>query len=393
MNYTQKILVGFVILCLSTQFTMAQINFAKGDWETIRQKAKKENKHIMVDAYTTWCGPCKWMSANVFTDPEVGKFFNAKYVSYKLDMEKGEGLDFASTYGIRAYPTIVYFSPNGEMVHKTVGAVEGEAFIAYGTDALDPSKQLYTLQKKYEAGNNEPTFLRNFALALQAAYEEDLVGEVANKYLASQSKDKWIEEENWEFIQQFTDSPDSEPFKYVMENEAKFREKHGDDGVDDLINRLVGNEMMKVIESQDEEALEAYKAKLKKTTPEDADAQIARLEYAFYSQNEEKSFKYAKIYLDKYAENWDELNQAAWTYFETTDDVTILNASLKWAEKSVEMDKNWYNTDTQANLLHKLGRHKEALKIAEESLKIGNEAGEDTTDTKKLVAKIKNALK
>ncbi|HLU87988.1 MAG TPA: thioredoxin family protein, partial [Taishania sp.] len=51
--------------------TIAQnksIQFEEGDWNSIVAKAQSANKPIFVDAYAVWCGPCKWMSATVFTN-------------------------------------------------------------------------------------------------------------------------------------------------------------------------------------------------------------------------------------------------------------------------------------------------------------------------------------
>ncbi|GAH00631.1 unnamed protein product, partial [marine sediment metagenome] len=67
------------------------INFNVHSFEEAIKTAKAENKLIFVDAYTTWCGPCKWMSKNVFTEGKVGDYFNESFVNVKIDMEKGEG--------------------------------------------------------------------------------------------------------------------------------------------------------------------------------------------------------------------------------------------------------------------------------------------------------------
>ena len=53
-------------------------------WQAVKEKAKKENKYIFVDAFTTWCGPCKYMAANIFPLEEAGAFFNDKYVNVKV---------------------------------------------------------------------------------------------------------------------------------------------------------------------------------------------------------------------------------------------------------------------------------------------------------------------
>lgn len=387
----QKILIFFFMLYLSLQLSFAQIQFSEGKWADIKEKARIENKHIVVDAYTTWCGPCKWMAANVFTDKAVGEFFNANFVAYKLDMEKGEGIGFAETYSIRAFPTIVYFDPSGEIVHKTVGAVEGEMFILQGKDALNPDKQLFTLKKKYEQGAQSPEFLRNYALSLQSAYED--AGEVAKKYLSTQKEEDLLSEENWEFIQNFSEGVSSEPFKFVMQHQEQFSEKFGEEEVSMFIARVMEDKMYEIIEQGDEELLKEYVKTLQTELPEQADMLVAKLEFLFYSRDPEKAFPYAKKYLDNYAQDWSELNEAAWGYYETIEDKAMLEAAVGWAEKSIQIEKNWYNTDTKAALLHKLGRNKEARKAAEESIEIGKALGEDTKSTEDLLEKIKKAKK
>ena len=46
---------------------------------------------IFLDAYASWCGPCKMLQKNVFTKKAVGDFYNSKFINVKMDMEKGEG--------------------------------------------------------------------------------------------------------------------------------------------------------------------------------------------------------------------------------------------------------------------------------------------------------------
>jgi hypothetical protein len=66
-----------------------------------------------------------------------------------------------------------------------------------------------------------------------------------------------------------------------------------------------------------------------------------------------------------------------------------LPTALKWAEKSVKLDKNWQNLDTKANLHFVLGNKKAALADAKEAVKMANEIGDDASDTEALIQKIK----
>ena len=76
-------------MCFISTAVQAQgIVFEEGQWADILKKAADQNKPIFVDAYTTWCGPCKWMAKNTFTDEKVGAYFTENYLAYKMDMEK-----------------------------------------------------------------------------------------------------------------------------------------------------------------------------------------------------------------------------------------------------------------------------------------------------------------
>ena len=85
------------------------------------QTAKQENKLIFLDAYASWCGPCKLLKRNVFPQSEVGDYFNEHFVSVAIDMEKGIGPKLAQQYRITAYPTLFFLDGNGNIVQKAMG--------------------------------------------------------------------------------------------------------------------------------------------------------------------------------------------------------------------------------------------------------------------------------
>lgn len=128
-----KISIAIFLIVLATSTTYAQeegIKFFNGSWNELKEKAKKENKPFFVDIYAVWCGPCKWMSKNTFTNRQVGDYANQNYIAYKLDGEKGEGPTVAREYKLEAYPTILFFNPEGKLVGKQVGAQDPESFIS-----------------------------------------------------------------------------------------------------------------------------------------------------------------------------------------------------------------------------------------------------------------------
>ena len=58
------------------------VKFVHEDFEKALAQAKAENKILFMDAYTTWCGPCKLMTKNTFPDSSVATLYNKNFISY-----------------------------------------------------------------------------------------------------------------------------------------------------------------------------------------------------------------------------------------------------------------------------------------------------------------------
>lgn len=93
-------------------------------------KAKKENKLLFIDCYTTWCGPCKKMAEEVFTVTVVKQYFDKNFINLKIDMEKGEGVELAKQFKIKGFPTFLLVNGDGEIVFTSVGSMDAEEFLA-----------------------------------------------------------------------------------------------------------------------------------------------------------------------------------------------------------------------------------------------------------------------
>ncbi|TVY45999.1 Thioredoxin [Lachnellula occidentalis] len=79
------------------------------------QSAITDNKIVVLDAFATWCGPCKVIAPKVVEFST--QFPNVHFV--KIDVD--EVPDVAQELGIRAMPTFVIFK-NGEKEAEVVGA-------------------------------------------------------------------------------------------------------------------------------------------------------------------------------------------------------------------------------------------------------------------------------
>ena len=112
------------------------IQFFTGTWQQALDKAKKENKYIFLDAYASWCGPCKMMKNKTFSDKAVGDFYNKNFICIAIDMEKGEGSALAKKYAVEAYPTLIYFKPDGKLIGKAMGFRKSKEFLEIGEQVI-----------------------------------------------------------------------------------------------------------------------------------------------------------------------------------------------------------------------------------------------------------------
>ena len=85
-------------------------------------QAKKESKLVFVDFYTDWCLPCKLMEKDVFMNKELGAFFNKNFINFKVDAEKGNGVNLAQIFSIKAYPTLLFLNEKGQVLERKEGA-------------------------------------------------------------------------------------------------------------------------------------------------------------------------------------------------------------------------------------------------------------------------------
>jgi thioredoxin 1 len=93
-------------------------------------KAKAENKPIFFDAYASWCGPCKYMDAYIFTRPDIGDFFNNNFICVRMDMEKGEGPELKKRYtSVDGYPSFLFLGSDGNVIKTLLGSRSGNILI------------------------------------------------------------------------------------------------------------------------------------------------------------------------------------------------------------------------------------------------------------------------
>ncbi|SFH19969.1 thioredoxin family protein [Pedobacter insulae] len=112
------------------------IAFIKNDYVTALKKAKAEGKYLFVDAYASWCGPCKQLKQTTFNHSPTADFFNKSFVNLSVDMERGQGPGLASKWRVEEYPTLLIIDMNGKILSRAIGYLNADQLTAFGKQGL-----------------------------------------------------------------------------------------------------------------------------------------------------------------------------------------------------------------------------------------------------------------
>ena len=233
-----------MLLLNVTAISAQGIDFFHGTWEEAKSKAKESGKLIFVDAYTTWCGPCQRMAREIFPLPEIGSYYNANFINYKLDMEKGEGPAFARQYKVSAYPTFVFVDGDGTMIFNRVGGSDSKGFLLMGNTAMQKFDRSPQFAEKYEKGDRSPELILDYIKALNASGKSSL--KVANEYLSSQKNNN--SELHYKIIFESAVTSDSRPFTTLVQNEKAISKIVGQDAFNKKMYAALVNSVNKGIE-------------------------------------------------------------------------------------------------------------------------------------------------
>jgi len=385
-------------ICAQNNYNLKGIKFEQDlDWQQIKDKAQKYNKYIFVDCYATWCGPCKKMDKDVYPNEQVGRAFNDKFLSVKVQMDSSKNdsqnikmlypaaREIEEKYNVTGLPTYLFFSPEGVALHKAMGSKSTDELIALANDAINPDKQLYTLIRNFRLGKLSHSNMPTLAIILKQLGEDSLAREIATyyiqAYLYTLNNDSLCKKENLEFFHAFERIITSKDriFKLYVEQSEKI----------DAIMETNGYSKFRIISTITSEDIQPFvkDAAEKKTTPnwERIRATINNKynnDYAITATSSAKQRWYIEkkdwqnytdslmeLWMRKsgefYTYSWMYLNDIAWKVCVYSNNKKKLKAGLEWINIAISKNttSNIAMLDTKAQLKYKLGHKKKAIEL------------------------------
>lgn len=343
--------------------------------DAVLEKSQKEGKMIFMDCYTHWCGPCKYLSANIFTLKSVGDYFNEHFVNVKFDMESVEGKKIATKYGVRAYPTLLFLNSKGEVEHTSIGCGGEQHLLMLGKTALDPTKNLKAMKNKLNAGDRSAETILNYLSANNYATDKD---KLLKEYFKNKTKADRLTEDSWRLYNFYDNSTNSDQFKFFIKNRSEYSKKFGEKEVKNKFKGLLYANMRDSVKYH---SLQKIDPKL--FAEHKAGMEFQKATYTFNSDKKKitswlKMLETAHNYFKLEGADAMEINDLCWKIYEnykTFDDIKALQLAKEWSYKSLQQKPDDIQImDTYAHILFDLGQVDEAIRYEEAALKKAVEA-------------------
>lgn len=396
MKYIFTVLVAAITLSAAAQDR--SIQFRDLTWKEAQKASKKEKKPIFMDAYAVWCGPCKWMSANMFTHNEIADFYNENYICVKFDMEKGEGKDLAKKYNVRGYPTLIYTDHKGELLYITVGASQNPTdYVKMGQRAMDSKANMPYYRKNYTKNKEDAKFMREYFSLMNSA--NLLNDDELNEYFASVTDNDLTSANNWKIILNNVDKSNIPVFKRVLKNYDAFEAIYADT-IELYVNYVYSGELRSAFyKAKTDEEITRYNELKSEILNSDFKGR-KRLEYDInsYEYRARKEWdNYFNYQMDNLQEfgwnNANSLNSIAWDCYEISENISHLEAALVWTERAIDLDsESPHIWDTYAHLFYKLHDYEKAIETEKIALDMAKEQGLDVKDYESAIKKFKDSI-
>jgi tetratricopeptide (TPR) repeat protein len=127
---------------------------------------------VLIDFYTDWCRWCDTLDATTYSDTKVSEFVQGNVIPYKIDAEKGEGVELAKKYGVKAYPTVLLIKADGEEIDRLLGYMPPDKFLQTLGDYLKGVNTVGAL--KAELAKNPNNASTQYQMATKYAMQGDL---------------------------------------------------------------------------------------------------------------------------------------------------------------------------------------------------------------------------
>ena len=325
------------------------------------------------------------MAKNVFTQSEVGDFFNSNFINLKLDMEKADGRTFGAQYPVSAYPTLFFLDSQGNILKKITGGQQAEALINHGQVAIKSYDKTEAFEKLYNEGQRDYELMVSYVKELNKVDKPS--AKIANEYI--KSNPDISKSEKAAFLMQAVTESDSKLYDQLIELKAEAIKGGSEEEFVSVVTSATMKTVSKAVEYDYKDLVDEAIVQYEKADIGDKKRFKSEAYLNYYSEaGEYASWKeLSKSYLKKYGKKNPELYRGH---------LSTLMAEFNYQDDSTTYAKEIYkelikkddSTDTYnqyIQFLAKANQKAEAVKVVKEAMKKAKSRDEDISNFEKML--------
>lgn len=216
-----------ILLCLFSLNSFAQkggIAFRPEPIDQVFAAARKANKPVFVEIYSPTCHICQSFMPTL-ADSRVGKFYNSKYVSTKVDLMSKETqawLTKRKLY-VPSLPLFLYFDPQQNLMHMVMSNNSADEVIRHGTQALDPIGRSLNFRQRFANGDRSPNFLIDYAMFGKVTTDTLANLKAMEEYARQQPANQLASQTNWLVLQKLVMDMDNPLAQNLINNLRQYK--------------------------------------------------------------------------------------------------------------------------------------------------------------------------
>ena len=218
----------------------AGIQFRASSIESVFQEARRSAKPVFVEIYSPTCHTCQSFMPTL-ADSRVGKFYNAKFISTKLDIALPATKAFLDSRHlfVPSLPLFLYFDPQQNLIHFAMSNNSTDEVIRHGTNALNPQARSQTMKARYQQGERSSNFLIDYAMLSRIT--RDTVANIAamNEYTRQQSPATFTNQTNWLALQKLVLDFENPMFQYMLGHMDTYRKAYTTEATEQVAENIL----------------------------------------------------------------------------------------------------------------------------------------------------------